>query len=264
MKQFVASIIANRSIAAEWRELSLEWDPDAGRPQPGQFFSFRASRASDPLLRRPLAFASVSADSARVRAIYQVRGLATQLLSEEAPGSGLDILGPLGRPFTLPERATQPRSLLVAGGIGIGPILFLHSEIGPPRPSLVLGFRSAALIPELDFPEGSVICTDDGTRGFHGSVVRWLEELAPAEARLFGCGPAPMLAALAALSRRRGWHASLSAEQWMACGVCACMGCALPRADGAGYVRVCADGPVFEYPSPDGLDVDWLRLGTVP
>ncbi|MDA8427157.1 MAG: hypothetical protein M0Z80_13600 [Treponema sp.] len=301
MKQFDAAIVANRSLAESWRELALEWDSSAGLPEPGQFFTFRASGSTDPLLRRPLAFSAVDRDASRASAIYQVRGQATRLLSELALGSRIDILGPLGRAFPAPGPDEIP--ILVAGGIGLGPVLFLARELGAARraasaalagaaasagtaaapagapaapaaapaasggvaasfaglaPILVLGFRSALAIPRLELPPDAILCTDDGSRGFRGTVLDWLEREAPeGTARLYACGPAAMLAALAAYARRRGWKASLSAEQWMACGVGACMGCALPRADGKGYLRACADGPVFDSPAPDGAEIDW-------
>ncbi len=288
MKRFDALILANRSLAESWRELVVEWDPSAGSPAPGQFFTFRASSSTDPLLRRPLAFSASERNASRVSAIYQVRGRSTRLLSELAAGSRLDILGPLGRPFPAPEGTERP--ILAAGGIGLGPILFLAGELsarGAPvseparsvpasepvgrapasdyerktpnrEPIVLLGFRGAAAIPDLELPPGAFLCTDDGSLGFRGTATDWLERRAPAgAAHVYACGPAAMLASLAALARGRFWKASLSAEQWMACGVGACMGCALPRADGRGYLRACADGPVFDSPAPDGAEIDW-------
>ncbi|MBL8968101.1 MAG: dihydroorotate dehydrogenase electron transfer subunit [Spirochaetaceae bacterium] len=267
MRQFQARIIANRPVAEAWRELVLEWEAEP--PEPGQFLTLRVSPRLDPLLRRPFAFSGFSpADPAggapaTASAVYQVRGSATALLAEIAPGNFLDAIGPLGKPFPLP--AAGETALLAGGGIGLGPVLFLARRLralaaagqGSPEPRLLLGFRNAASLPELDLPEGSLLCTDDGSAGFRGTpTAKLAADAALAElghrARLYACGPAAMLAGLAALAKERGWRASLSAEQWMACGVGACMGCALPRADGQGYLRACADGPVFE-----GGEIDW-------
>jgi len=274
VKQFDAAIVVNRSIAPSWRQIVVEWDRSAGRPSPGQFFTFRASSSTDPLLRRPLAFAGFEPDTSRASAVYEVRGPATRLLAELAPGSRVDLLGPLGRAF--PPLAGGERPLLAGGGIGLGPLLFLAGELAgsgssqkgdpaesssAPGPLLGLGFRTAAAVPDLELPPAATICTDDGSRGFHGTVVDWLGGQPPQLARVYACGPAAMLAAIARLVRGRGWTASLSAEQWMACGVGACMGCALPRADGRGYLRVCTDGPVFNSPSPDGAEIDWAAAG---
>jgi dihydroorotate dehydrogenase electron transfer subunit len=265
VKQFEAEILGNRSIAEAWRELTLSWDEEAGSPLPGQFLTLRVSAFSDPLLRRPLAFSgyrrafsghgravpggAAAGRGASVSAVYQVRGGATRLLSELSPGTRINAIGPLGTSF--PRPAPGERVILAGGGIGLGPLLFLHDSLG--ESLLVLGFRSASLLPSFRFPPGTVICTDDGSSGFRGTPADWISRNAPAaRARLYGCGPGPMLAALAALAAARGWDASLAAEQWMACGVGACMGCALPKADGSGYLRACTEGPVFE-----ASQIDW-------
>jgi len=278
VKQFDAEILENRPIAESWRELLLSWDEGAGEPEPGQFLTLRASSFSDPLLRRPFAFSGYTGAPSRnglpaksasapwratASLVYQIRGGATRLLSELAPGSRVDAIGPLGRGFGFPDADETP--VIAGGGIGLGPLLFLAAAIAERAmaeraaveariaPLVALGFRSASLLPSIALPEGAVVCTDDGSAGFRGTPVDWISHNAPSgKTRLYGCGPLPMLAALAELAAERGWPARLSAEQWMACGVGACMGCALARAEGAGYLRACADGPVF-----DSTAIDW-------
>jgi dihydroorotate dehydrogenase electron transfer subunit len=295
VKQFDAEILENRRIAESWRVLLLSWDEGAGEPEPGQFLTLRASSFSDPLLRRPFAFsgyesapshngppakAAAAPRGAVASVVYQIRGGATRLLSELAPGSRIDAIGPLGRGFGLPGADETP--IIAGGGIGLGPLLFLATAMAEraaaearPAALVALGFRSASLLPSIALPEGTVVCTDDGSAGFRGTPVDWISRNAPpGRARLYGCGPLPMLAALADLAAKKGWPARLSAEQWMACGVGACMGCALPRAKGyqgaeglprakgyrgaeglprdEGYLRACADGPVF-----DSTAIDW-------
>jgi dihydroorotate dehydrogenase electron transfer subunit len=285
VRQFEAEIIENRPVAESWRELLLAWDEEAGEPSPGQFVTLRASPYSDPLLRRPFALSGYAKAGgglpARTSIVYQIRGGATRLISELSPGARLDLIGPLGSGFPLPALGERPGEtqgvspgakqrvspgatqrvspVLAGGGIGLGPLLFLASALAAgvaagaayEAPRLVLGVRSASLLPSIELPPGTVLCTDDGSSGFEGTPVDWLSRNAPGRTRLYGCGPTPMLAALAALAAGRGWPASLSAEQWMACGVGACMGCALP-ATGGGYLRACADGPVF-----DAAAIDW-------
>ena len=267
MRQFEAEILDNRPVAESWRELSFAWDGEEAEPEPGQFFTFRASEGSDPLLRRPLAFSgfaaasggagSVGRGAVRASAIYHVRGKATRLLADLAVGSRIDLIGPLGRPFPGPLEGEVP--VIAGGGIGLGPVLFLDAALRARGldPLLVLGFRSSSLVPTIDLPAGAVLCADDGSAGFRGTTVDWIsrnasEAAAGAAIRLYACGPGPMLAALADLAAERGWPGWFSAEQWMACGVGACMGCALPRADGKGYLRACADGPVF-----DSREIAW-------
>ncbi len=278
MKQFGARILRNRRIAPGWMELSFSWDESAGVPLPGQFFTLKASPFSDPLLRRPFAFSDFSENVAD--AIYQVRGPATRLLASLASDSSLDIIAPLGKGFPVsdttvnkpclcPEAAMEPNTpadflprpapppcLLVAGGIGLGPVLFLARFLAGMNPScgleFVAGFRNSESIPDIELPEGLTLCTDDGSSGFHGTTVDYLSArpLSPGT-RLYACGPHPMLAALARLALERRCEAYFSVEQWMACGVGACMGCAVRRADG-GYSRACADGPVFR-----ADEIDW-------
>jgi dihydroorotate dehydrogenase electron transfer subunit len=262
VQQFDARIISNEPIADSWRELVLSWEAEA--PRPGQFLTLRATSFSDPLLRRPFAFASYrrafasygpagASGGPAASIIYQVRGGATRLLSELSPGTKIDALGPLGVGFPPPEAGET--TIVAGGGIGIGPLLFLREALAgaAAAPLLALGFRGASLVPRIALPDGAVVCTDDGSEGFCGTPVDWISRNAPSGAvRLYGCGPLPMLAALAELASARRWRAFLSAEQWMACGVGACMGCALPRADGSGYLRACADGPVFEASA-----IDW-------
>jgi dihydroorotate dehydrogenase electron transfer subunit len=256
MLQFEAEVLANRTVAPAWKEMALRWAAEAGPPLPGHFVTLRSTRGYDPLLRRPFAIASFEErgrEGPAVTILYQVRGPATALLSDLGPGSTVDLLGPLGRPFPDPLPGESP--LLAAGGVGLGPVLFLARRLasrGKAAPFAV-GFRTASALPDIAFPPGTVLCTDDGSAGERGTPLDWMSHNAPqGAARLLACGPAAMLAAAARLARERGWSASLSAEQWMACGVGVCMGCVLPRPAGAGFLRACADGPVF------GLDeIDW-------
>lgn len=295
MRHFSARVLSNEDLGGPWRRLELAWEAEP--PLPGSFFTLRVSPRHDPLLRRPLAFSAAAPGSAE--ALYQVRGPATRMLADLAPGAALDVLGPLGKPFAPPPEGATP--LLAAGGVGLGPMLFFAARLAeaaalggaagdattpstPRGPRLVAGFRSAAAIPRGVLPEGPRaggfrLLTEDGSAGGRGTVLDGLEaelralgDLVPGggasaggsaasgagggaqprpRAKVYACGPAAMLAAVAAWARERGLEAELSAEQWMACGVGACMGCALPR-PGGGFLRACADGPVF------GRDeIDW-------
>lgn len=248
-------------------ELKFEWDIHAGTPRPGQFFTLRARESTDPLLRRPFAFSSFEEEQAGC--IYQVRGPATRILASFAASTTIDILGPLGNGFETQSPQEDSRQsdqevsathtdsgsshILVAGGIGLGPMVFLAAELGTRAPfRFIAGFRTASAIPEIRLPANSLICCDDGSTGFHGNVTEALATIHASEkVRLYACGPTPMLAALALTARVKNWEAQLSVEQIMACGVGACMGCAVPKA-GGGYLRACSDGPVFH-----AHDIDW-------
>ena len=243
------------------------------------------------LLRRPLAFAGFEpakdTKNAVAHSIYQIRGHGTKGLSIQTPGSAIDVIGPLGNVFPPSQRGEK--TVIAGGGIGIGPMLFLASWLsqggtacggaaqdeaaqGGQDVLLALGFRSASLIPfraEAGGTDESPMAeqwrrllararfaTDDGTEGLHGTLVDalevlWNREAPPRAWHLYGCGPGPMLAALAKFAAARTLPAHFSAEQWMACGVGACQGCVIPTRSGD-FVRVCADGPVFEADT-----IDW-------
>lgn len=285
MKQFEATIRVNRNISSSWKVLGFEWPRDLPSPEPGQFFTFRP-KALEPgdagLLRRPLAFAGFA--SGEAYALYQIRGSGTKALAVSDEGSSLDIIGALGKTFPLPVRGE--RSYLLGGGIGVGPLLFLHSALAGRNssqfsaPLLMLGFRSSSFVPDFTaamkaeggrLGEGrpgllslsrslaeAIIATDDGTRGFAGTVMDVLRaEIASDRSggprHYYACGPEPMLSALDDFAAARGSPSHVSVEQWMACGVGACQGCVLPSTKG-GYLRACADGPVFS-----GGDIAWER-----
>jgi dihydroorotate dehydrogenase electron transfer subunit len=259
---------ANEIISPSWKMLGFVWPSDLPAPKPGQFFTFKPSALSpgdSGLLRRPLAFAAFG--EGRAYALYQIKGRGTAALASLAPGASIDLLGPLGNPFTLPKPG-EP-SVLIGGGIGIGPILFLHSRIreagNAAGLSLFLGFRGAAQIPlvsESGMAESlasASLATDDGSVGFPGRVVDAVKAGLPpapkAGRRYYACGPAPMLSAVASLAKMEANLAEVSVEQWMACGVGACYGCVVPSSSG-GFLRACADGPVF-----DSRALDWEALG---
>ncbi len=263
MRRFDTPVLENRELCRDYRRLSFAWPGDAGLPDPGLFLTVRASAASDPLLRRPFAFSGYDPGSGSASFIYQVRGPATRLLSALGPGAFLDVLGPLGRGFPDPPPGSRP--VLLAGGIGLGPLLYAARDLGLrasaggwEAPVLALGFRTAAQVPDIELPEGTAICTDDGSAGFRGTPVDWAAGVDPggrygpdAGPVYYACGPAPMMAALDRLAASRSAPYWAAAEQWMACGVGACMGCAVRLKDGS-FARACADGPVF-----DGASIDW-------
>ncbi len=247
MKQFHGIVTGNTPISSDFLEMTFTWDNSAGMPVPGHFFTLRISGDSVPLLRRPFALSAFDATNGAA-VMYQRRGRGTALLATKGEGDPLDVLGPLGRPFPLPEGR---KALLIAGGIGIGPIAFLADTLaGREIPfQLVIGCRSAPLFPATLRLSGlgPVICTDDGSLGFKGTTgdyLRSIEATIDRDTVLYACGPLPMLRACHELAIRRECECFVSVEQVMACGVGACMGCAV-KAAGGGYLRACTEGPVF-------------------
>jgi dihydroorotate dehydrogenase electron transfer subunit len=211
-----------------------------------QFFSLRCSAGYDPLLRRPFAFSGFDPATAQARCIFLQRGPTTTALAGLAPGAQLDLLGPLGTLFPMPAAGQRP--VLVSGGIGLGPILFLHARLAAmgAKPLFVYGARQARLVPAALLPADAVVCTDDGSLGEQGNVLAVMERRGWTPSDLvYGCGPGPMLTALAKACLAANRTCIVSVEQHMACGVGACAGCTVKAADES-YLRACCDGPIFD------------------
>jgi len=265
MKRFDTTVTSIQAVAAGYFELRFAWPSGRGNPDeipgtadipaPGRFITIKAGGRYDPVLRRPFAFSGWVRGQAAF--IFQERGRGTAWLAKLKSGDPLDVLGPLGHGFGKPPHGTRP--VLVAGGIGVGPMLYLADTLVSDAragfceaPVLAMGFRNARYIPAVDLPEGTVICTDDGSSGFHGTVADWLASFDPgAPPYFYACGPRPMMAAVDALAQARRAPYEAALEQWMACGVGACAGCAV-RLKSGGYIKACVDGPVY-----NGRLVDW-------
>lgn len=247
MLRFQASVLSNQAIAEACFRLEFRVPPNQTGPRPGQFLTIKVGEGIAPLLRRPFAYAAHDASSGVSSVIYERRGNATRILGSYREGDELDVLGPLGNSFAPPAAGRRP--VLVAGGIGIGPILFLYNDLLSQghQPLLFVGGRSKARLPLAALPEGAIVCSDDGSVGRPGTVLQALQasaEFDPAAAELYLCGPHGMMKACA-----RAYQDALpcwvSMEQTMACAVGACMGCVVKIHHEKKYARVCAEGPVF-------------------
>jgi dihydroorotate dehydrogenase electron transfer subunit len=257
--QFISRIISNDRISEGFYELSLFWDRSASVPAPGQFITVRVNGGTVPLLRRPFAFAGFDAGSSVATIIYQKRGAGTELLAAMRAGEGIDVIGPLGTPFVI-DANQQQKHIIVAGGIGLGPMLFLASslKVRDIPAQFIFGCRNQSFIPDTErFTDvNPQICTDDGGAGFRGTVADYINTNVSLDidTTVYACGPLPMLKSINNLTKKSGSRCLVSLEAMMACGVGACMGCVVPVAGGA-YSRVCREGPVF-----DGGEVLWERM----
>lgn len=259
MKQFNSQIISNVQIAKDLFHLEFLWDKKNGTPLPGNFLTIRISPNSIPLLRRPFALSSFDRNKAKASILYQKRGIATEILSGKSTGDNLDIIGPLGNSFSIKKSVST--IIAVAGGIGIGPILFAASTLQSNGKTnfLIIGARSSEYLPEKKYWSllgfEPVISTDDGSTGMKGTVLDVLKTIETnhcANAEIFSCGPLPMLKACHEFAAGRGILCKVSMEQTMACGVGACMGCVIKTVHAPGFARVCKDGPIF-----DSRDILW-------
>jgi dihydroorotate dehydrogenase electron transfer subunit len=262
VKTALASVIANEEVARGVHVLRLEEAEQARDVRPGQFVHLRCApapvRTTDPLLRRPLSVLRTGASSAndlpagQYEVLYDVVGRGTELLSGLRPGDLVDVLGPLGQPFTI-DRSTR-NLLLVGGGVGIVPLVALAEEALHAGLSVTLlaGFRTAdKVFPAERVPEDVeyVVATDDGSFGHPGLVTELVPEYLGWADQICACGPVPMLKALGSIDgvRPRGKRAKpvqIAMEEHMGCAMGVCLGCVVPTRRGP--QRVCRDGPVFD------------------
>ena len=237
-------------------------DRDGPEPRAGQFYMLAAGehwgwRDGRPFLPRAFSVAQARAGDAGVTLEFLVEGVGpgTERLAMLEAGDGLWIMGPLGRPFSTPAElgGELAGAILVGGGIGIAPLAIWRSQLtrkGVPT-RVLLGFRDRAHSGGLDLFDCSELrlASEDGHAGHRGLVTDLLSVLLEggdaASAAVYACGPPAMLEAVRALSAQRGVATQLAMEAPMACGFGACMGCAVPLAEG-GYMRLCVDGPVVE------------------
>lgn len=250
MKQFDAVILENRELAENYFEIFITWPEDVRAPMPGQILSFNVEKGFHPFLRRPFAFASFDKQNRIASVIYHRRGPATEILSAKRTGESLDTLGPRGFYF---QMGKEKNPILLGGGIGTGPVVFAANYLADKglSPLLILGFRHKQLFPELNLrPQVRLqVCTDDGSLGFKGNVVQFLDTLTAgqtADGFVWACGPHPMLKAAHTWSQTRKLPCKVSMEEVMACGVGACVGCVIETVDERKMVRVCTEGPVFD------------------
>ncbi len=208
------------------------------------------------LLRRPISVCVCGEDEPEdtARIVFEVRGEGTRWLAQRQVGDKLNVLGPLGNGFSI---TPDDRLLLVGGGIGVPPLLG-QAVYTAKKAAAVLGFRSAdrAMLVEdyRECCEAVYLCSDDGSLGRHGFVDAQLKDILEQDkdfTAVLACGPKPMLKNVARVAAEYGVPCQVSLEERMACGVGACLGCAVQMADGS-MKHVCKDGPVF-----DAKEVDW-------
>jgi dihydroorotate dehydrogenase electron transfer subunit len=221
--------------------------------RPGQFVMVKVDEGTSPLLRRPLGIHD--ADGNGIELFFKVAGQGTEILSRKKPGDRADIIGPLGKGFTVGDRLKGKKAYLVGGGRGIAPLFFLARALAAAgaRPAVYYGGRTAADIPlrgKFEQAGFEIHCsTDDGSFGFAGFVTALVENevIRGKPDTVYACGPDPMMKALAAITAKHAVPAEFSLESVMGCGIGACWGCVHRIKDGTGdaWVKICEEGPVF-------------------
>jgi dihydroorotate dehydrogenase electron transfer subunit len=241
--------------------------------KPGQFVHLRIAETYDPLLRRPLSIAGINREREEVTIYYRVAGKGTELLTRISVNEQVNVLGPLGTGFTIPQ---EGELLLIAGGIGVFPLYSLIQALSTAKVSMKLlwGGENQKFLESADLNYlknlgiDYEVSTMDGSLGYQGLVTDLLEkELIIGNSasekeiessrplRAAACGPRGMLKAVTAICLKKSIPIEVSLEERMACGIGACLGCVCTvkgKDDNLQRKRVCKEGPVF-----DGEEVVW-------
>ncbi len=246
-------IVVNRELQPGYHMIGFHAPEICRSARAGQFVHVRIEEGTQQILRRPFSIHEAGEDGI-LQVVYKVVGAGTARLAGLKPGAVCDLLGPLGTPFTPPEPEVVP--ILMVGGYGAAATFMLAQQAQSPG-YVLLGARSVADVLLTDrYREVGFevrVSTNDGSVGHRGLVTELLgpllEELQGRRVKIYGCGPHPMLMALAKILQRDGIPGELSLDHLMCCGVGACFACVVKvKADtpeGWMYARTCSDGPVF-------------------
>lgn len=241
-KIYKLPVTSNKRICQDIYLLELKSDELAQTMLPGQFLHVSCGSSGFQILRRPLSIFDCEADL--VKLLYKVVGKGTASLTDFQQGDIVDLIAPLGNSFVI--QGSKP--LIIGGGIGVAPLRYLVRGFNRQgiSPTLILGYANAdqATMSQLFRSADCQLfsCTMDGTFGFKGNSCQLAAEMIQESEYdvVYACGPNAMLANLPPTKATT----FLSLEAYMACGVGACLGCAVEKSTG-GFYHVCKDGPVF-------------------
>jgi dihydroorotate dehydrogenase electron transfer subunit len=271
-----ARVLSQRAYDGDQYVLRVQAVDCAAAARAGQF----AHLSCDPMLamRRPVSIMRVDTRQGWVDFLYKAVGQGTSLLSQRMPGDNISVLGPIGRAFAADPG--KPRRLLLGGGVGMPPMIFLAEQLkrqAGRQPLVLLGSevpfpfeQQPSRILVSGIPDGviatmplledwGVPCRLASLQGYAGCYDGYITELARgwldalddrqrSEVEIFACGPHPMLEATATLARDYELPCQVSVEEFMACAVGGCAGCVIEiqTEQGPAMKRVCVDGPVFD------------------
>ncbi len=240
----MGKIIRNELIGPAIYSMTVQCPQIAGAAVPGQFVHVRVAKTTAPLLRRPISLAGADPKTGEILLIYRVVGVGTQWMAELKAGDELDCLGPIGTAFT----QTKGKTLLVGGGVGIAPMVYLAEQLLPEQTTVLIGGRNEAELFWKDLFHGPelVLTSDDGSIGHKGFTVDVMPQLIEEKKfeRIYVCGPTIMMKKAAFIAQEYGIACEVSLEEYMGCGTGGCLGCSIDGRDGKRY-KVCHDGPVF-------------------
>lgn len=247
-----AEVICQEEISDNIYGMWIKTDKIAANAVPGQFISLYCADGAK-LLPRPISICELNAEKTAIRIVYRVAGKGTEEFSNLKSMHKIEVLGPIGNGYTLKEN----KAMLIAGGIGIPPMVELAKELkrsGVNDITAVLGYRNNQLFlkEELEKYCNVYVATEDGSCGAKGNVMDAIKLYNLKADVLYSCGPKPMLKSVSDFARQHDIEAQISLEERMACGIGACLGCVCKTKDKDSHSqvknkRVCVDGPVFDY-----------------
>jgi len=259
MKQLKVKTVFLKKIKSDVFLLGLDSSYLANSARPGQFLHVKVDDKTT-ILRRPLSIHKIEKNLVYI--LFRVRGRGTRLLANSKKGDVFDVIGPLGNGFSVTRPPLHSQNILVAGGMGVAPLVFLAQKLAKIKNSklgiknlVLLGAKSKKeVLAESEFKKLGFeinIATDDGTRGFKGSVVELLRKVLSnyqhnnLSTNIYACGPKEMFFEIKkVLEKYPKIQAQVSFEQFMGCGLGICYGCVIETKEG--YKKVCKDGPVFD------------------
>jgi dihydroorotate dehydrogenase electron transfer subunit len=252
-------IISNKCVGENIHLIRVSNTEISSSANSGQFVNIRISDGFSPFWRRPFSIHRVDREQGWFDVLFAVLGHGTQILAAKNPGDTIDVVGPLGTHFYIDHELDE--AILVAGGLGIAPMLFLAEELTQNgiSPLLFYGTKTHKTMCCLDDFDHlgikSVLVTEDGSKEYKGLVTERLEDYLrknqrPHKYSVLACGPIPMLRMVQKIAQRYNVSGQISIETLMACGIGICMGCPVETAEShAGkpnYLLSCKDGPVFK------------------
>jgi dihydroorotate dehydrogenase electron transfer subunit len=239
-------VIENKRLSNDFFVIELSGNDKIPDLRPGQFAQVRIIGSPETFLRRPISIHDVDYKKNTIRLLVQIAGKGTETLSELREGDLLNLVYPLGNSFSLPGK--NDKVLLVGGGCGIAPMLFLgkYLKSNGYNQEILLGFREKSRIIEIEEYEnlGKVhLTTEDGSCGEKGFVTKHSLLSTRRFDMIYCCGPEPMMKAVAHYSSENKISCEVSLENLMACGIGACLCCVVDTKKGNRCT--CTDGPVF-------------------
>jgi len=250
VKKLVQDFCVVKNIYLNPRHFILELQSPEPLPEilPGQFVDILVENSPATFLRRPFSIYAVNKEQNIIRLLIQVRGEGTKKLGQLRENDKLNLIYPLGKPFSMPE---DDNVLLVGGGVGIAPLMFLSQHLNNlgVRPDLLIGSRTSEDLFEMDLfrnqCQNVFVTTEDGSEGEKGFVTHHsvFSTGSFAYKKIYCCGPDPMMHAVAKLCQKNNISCEVSLENLMACGFGICLCCIVETT--RGNICTCTEGPVF-------------------